>query len=644
MSVFKKYERIFTKALKIRVFEKKLLELAGEKKISGTVHTCIGQELIPLAISENLTSLDYVFSNHRSHGHYLSLFEDFKGLAFEIMGHPDGVNHGIGGSQHLHRDLFFSSGIQGSMLGVALGTAFSQKEDGQQKLSVCYIGDGTFGEGILYEVLNIASKWELPLLIVVEDNFYAQSTPQFQTLAGTLQKRCEAFDLTYTKTSSFDLEELLQNTKSSIDFIREKQKPCVLHVETYRLSPHSKGDDNRSSDEIKKYEAKDLVEQFQAQVEKNFLKSIRDEIDMAFVSHETSKTSDLIKVISNETDFTIDETIHKKWGIRKEINLSLHNIFKKNKDIIMWGEDIEDPYGGAFKVTQGLSSAFKDRVKNTPISENAIIAMGIGRALAGKPTIVEIMFSDFIALAFDPIFNTGSKLVSMFGKKQSIPLIIRTANGPNSGYGATHSQDMSSVFYGTPFVHLYVPSKFTNFLELYKQLASQADSISIVFENKKMLAIMSDKLSERLQPYYKVHSLGSILRNSFLIFPEKHQADVTIVASPVLLEEIEETMLKMIDEEVFLDVFIPEYLNELPSAQIAKSLSKTKKLLILESVNSKGSWGQDLWYQLSKITSFKGDIIGTPSAAIPSGTANEKLYFSNVISVTQKIKEIYELR
>lgn len=643
MSQFEKHENLFLKALKIRLFEKKLLDLAGTKQITGTVHTCIGQELIPITVSQNLKSEDYIFSNHRCHGHYLAVFDDYRGLALEILSHPEGVNQGMGGSQHIHRGRFYSSGIQGSMLGVALGTAYSQKEESRKGIVVCYVGDGTFGEGIVYEVLNIASLWNLPLLIVVEDNGYAQSTAQSQYLSGTIQTRCESFGMMYTKTNSFDLEEMSLKVNDSVEFVRNSQKPCLVHIETYRLAPHSKGDDHRSQQELDSYRKKDLLSLFEKEVASAKRSELQKQIDSCFEISSNGQSIQLI--VDNTQSFSGEKTpVSFEKGTRKELNLSLHKVMEKFSSAVIWGEDVEDPYGGAFKATQGLSTKFPLRVRNTPISEQAIVSMGIGRALTGKPTIVEIMFSDFIGLSYDSIFNTASKLISMFGTKKKLPLIIRTANGPNSGYGATHSQDASSVFYGTSFVQIYSTSKFTDYSCFYPELVSKTETTALVFENKNAFSQMKGHLSKDLEPFYQVESLGSALQRHYLLTPVNGEADLTVIVSPVLLEEMESALTMLLQDEVQIDVFIPEHLNSFPWSELENSVKKTKRLLILESNEIKGSWSTYVWYKLSQKLSFRGEIAGTPASSIPAGFENEKTYFLNAVSIATKLRELYERR
>ena len=183
---------LLRKAVLIRTVENKLLQLFSEGKLNGTVHTCVGQEFSALAFAGQLTKEDTVFSNHRCHGHYISFTGDHEGLLAELMGKKTGVCGGIGGSQHLCKDNFYSNGIQGGIVPVAAGMALANKLKGDQNIVVVYIGEGMLGEGVVYEALNIISKWSLPILIVCENNYYAQSTPVKINLAGDILKRADA--------------------------------------------------------------------------------------------------------------------------------------------------------------------------------------------------------------------------------------------------------------------------------------------------------------------------------------------------------------------------------------------------------------------------------------------------------------------
>jgi acetoin:2,6-dichlorophenolindophenol oxidoreductase subunit alpha len=257
--------------LLIRHFESTLLDLFGAGKLHGTTHTCLGQEYIPVALEPLLRAGDFVFSNHRGHGHYLSRFRDPEGLLAEIMGRDGAVCAGVGGSQHIYRDGYLSTGVQGESLPVAAGTALTLRRAGAGALAVVYIGDGTWGEGSVYEALNLAQLWQLPLLVVVEHNHIAQSTPTEAVMAGTVAGRAAAFGIAHhpvTGTDVIAIRELLAPVVARV----RAGAPAVVEFDTSRLGPHSKGDDTRDPQTIAAARgrdwypayARDHPEQFQA--------------------------------------------------------------------------------------------------------------------------------------------------------------------------------------------------------------------------------------------------------------------------------------------------------------------------------------------------------------------------------------------
>ncbi|GAA0400203.1 dehydrogenase [Acrocarpospora corrugata] len=235
--------------LLIRHFELALLDLFGRGELNGTTHTCLGQEYVPVALTPLLGPDDYVFSNHRGHGHYLARFEDPEGLLAEIMGREGAVCSGVGGSQHILRDRYLSTGVQGESLPVGAGAALHLRGSGA--LACVYIGDGTWGEGSVYEALNLASLWRLPLLVIVENNGIAQSTPTTRQLAGTIRDRAHAFGIRHHGVTSTDISEIRSQLAPLIESVRTDSRPLVIEFETHRLGPHSKGDDTRPPDQVR---------------------------------------------------------------------------------------------------------------------------------------------------------------------------------------------------------------------------------------------------------------------------------------------------------------------------------------------------------------------------------------------------------
>jgi TPP-dependent pyruvate/acetoin dehydrogenase alpha subunit len=242
--------RLYRRMFLIRRFEETLLELFSEGVLNGTTHCCIGQEANAVGVLEHLTPQDHVFSNHRCHGHYLAHTGDVFGLLAEIMGKAAGVCGGIGGSQHIGAPGFKSNGIQGGIVPAAAGIALAQKLRGGDRVSLVFIGDGTLGEGVVYETLNLAALWQLPLWIVLENNGWAQSTPLAHNLAGNMAARFAAFGIPVEELDSTDVEAIEQLAARTLAELRRARGPRATVLHTYRLCHHSKSDDNRPAQEV----------------------------------------------------------------------------------------------------------------------------------------------------------------------------------------------------------------------------------------------------------------------------------------------------------------------------------------------------------------------------------------------------------
>ncbi len=242
--------RLYRRMRFIRRFEETLLQLFEEGLLNGTTHCCIGQEADSVAIMEHLLPGDHVFSNHRCHGHYLARTGDALGLLAEIMGKSAGMCGGIGGSQHISAPGFKSNGVQGGIVPAAAGLAWAEQLRGSDHTSVVFIGDGTLGEGLVYETLNIASLWKLPLWIVLEDNGWSQSTPLAANFAGDMEARFTAFGLPVRAVESTDVLEIDRIAEEELALLRRGPGPRVLIIHTYRLCHHSKSDDQRPAHEI----------------------------------------------------------------------------------------------------------------------------------------------------------------------------------------------------------------------------------------------------------------------------------------------------------------------------------------------------------------------------------------------------------
>lgn len=264
----------------IRRFEETVMDNFPRGIFYGTTHAYLGQEANAVAVLGNIGSNDIVFSNHRCHGHFLAYGGDPYALFAELMGRSTGVCGGRGGSQHLHWRNFYSNGIQGGIVPIATGMALAEKFKRTQAVTVAFLGDGTLGEGVIYEAFNMASLWKAPILFVLENNHIAQTTPIELAVAGSIRGRFEAFGIPSTELSTSDVLEILPIASDLIARVREGQSPRALILDTHRFAPHSKGDDTRDIEVVKIMRQDfDPVLIHSRRLDKNEKSSIESEVD-----------------------------------------------------------------------------------------------------------------------------------------------------------------------------------------------------------------------------------------------------------------------------------------------------------------------------------------------------------------------------
>jgi 2-oxoisovalerate dehydrogenase E1 component len=642
------FEEEILKAIKIRKLESELLNLYSKGLLSGTVHTCVGQELSSVFLSKYTISGDNIYSNHRGHGHYCSHTNDVEGLIDELMGAIDGCAGGYGGSQHLINNNFMSNGIQGGMIPIAAGRALFEKKAKTKKISIAYVGDGTIGQGIIYESLNISSLFNIPLLMVIEDNKIAQSTPTKNVIAGSIEHRVSAFEIKYYKTDLWNLENLDQVCKAAAKYVRYNSKPAVLHIECSRLNSHSKGDDNRAAEEIRSLKDKDIINIY----ENNNIKSLKIQLiedEIKQISKKAISKQKLINsviqklVYEKEVGFKTREMQNKHIKFIDKLNSSLSSLLENYEHAIIFGEDIEDKpigtasnYGGAFKVTKGLSTKYPDRVINSPISEGAIIGLCTGYALGGNPAVAEIMFGDFMTLCVDQIIQHASKFKSMYGKDLDIPLIIRTPMGGGRGYGPTHSQSIERLFLGWPGLEVVSPNVFTDVDKIFKSsLNSKNRSPMLLIENKIMYGseesysslIISHQLSDEKYPTHKI--LIGDERPTVSIFTYGQSTDIAVsVASKLFMEN-----------EISSEIISPEIISPLNITPFLNSAKNKKAWVFIEEGASFGSFSSELHSHLCRIIE-KPKIVKfySNNSIIPASIEAEKNLLPNADRISAELK------
>lgn len=273
-------EEYFKDMLRIRRFEETVLEEFKRGVFSGTTHTSIGQEADAVGVIRQLLPDDVILTNHRCHGHFLAYGGDMRALFAELMGRQTGICGGRGGSQHIHYKNLYSNGVQGGIVPIAVGMALAEKQKKSEAAVVVFIGDGTLGEGVIYEAFNMASLWSAPLLIVVENNHIAQTTPTEYALAGDIRMRFQAFGIPALELDTSNVMEIAGNTFQLMREVHEDYAPRALILNTQRFGPHSKGDDTRSEQVVALLkEKRDPITLMEKQLSSDSVSSIRAEVE-----------------------------------------------------------------------------------------------------------------------------------------------------------------------------------------------------------------------------------------------------------------------------------------------------------------------------------------------------------------------------
>lgn len=626
------------KAILIREVENQFLDLFAQGRMNGTVHTCVGQEFSAVAVAGQLAPEDWVTSNHRCHGHFIAKTGKWQGLIDELMGYRSGACMGVGSSQHLFATGFLSNGPQAALVPVATGIALHQKSAISGGIAVSFIGEGTFGEGVLYESFNLASLWQVPQLFVCENNLYSQSTPQSSAMAGTISARSAAFDIKYFEADTWHVADLLEIAKQAIRFVRAERKPAMLTVRTYRLNAHSKGDDDRDANEVGHFRRLDPLNRLLAAsaqwrtVQGSIRLEIAEYVDARITSFLTADEY-ICDQLPRKRPEQSREVKNEKVRMVQALNRAYHDAIADGAYMI--GEDIVDPYGGAFKVSKGLSTEFPSRVLSTPISESSITGVGIGLSLMGSPTYVEIMFGDFATHVFDQLISNASKFFNMYAFQVSAPVRIRTPMGGKRGYGPTHSQSLEKLMVGIDNVAVFALTS----LEDPKSTIAALSTIlapAVLIENKVdygryLWQGMAEYTLTKTSPEF----------GALLVSPRYRRPTVTVVAYGDSAREIADALQELfIEGDSVLELIVPVLLHPFDMHPVLKSLRTTGRLVVVEDGSTAFGIGAEIVAQVAEnMPGTRCSRIGAAPVPIPSILSLEKTLLPSIAKLAAVLRD-----
>ncbi len=585
----------------IRRFEETVLENFSKGVFYGTTHTYLGQEANAAGVLSHLQPDDIVFSNHRCHGHFLAYGGDPRALFAEMMGKPTGVCAGRGGSQHLHWRNFYSNGIQGGIVPLATGMALAEKRKGSRAITVCFLGDGTLGQGVIYESFNLAALWQAPVLYVIEDNHIAQTTPTQLALAGEMAARLRSFDIPVEEADTSDVLEVHRLAGLLLEDVRLQGEPRALILHTLRFGPHSKGDDTRDPQVVAEWKAQRdplkihrarLTPAQAADIEAQVDQRIRAAFQQALEDEPYPSDITLSLTLSPKEDTAAFAPPPPGTPLLEALNAGLRHALQTDERVLLLGEDLLDPYGGSFKVTRGLSGAYPHRVLTTPISEAGFTGLAAGMALRGLRPVVEIMFGDFVTLIADQLINHIAKFRWMYNDQVRVPLVIRTPMGGRRGYGPTHSQSLEKIYLGIPGLRVLAPTALGNPGALLAAAILHTDDPVLFVENKLLYL---ERIFDGDAEWVLTEECASPAPCYRLTLQGAPPPDLTIAAYGHMATLARQAATRLAYEhEIFAEIIVPTQLAPPDEGSIVASARRTGRLLTLEEGTLALGWGAEV--------------------------------------------------
>ncbi|HRG17453.1 MAG TPA: dehydrogenase E1 component subunit alpha/beta [Flavobacterium lutivivi] len=591
---------LYKKLLKPRLIEEKMLILLRQGKVSKWF-SGIGQEAISVGITAALDSDEYILPMHRNLGVFTGRDIPLSKLFSQWQGKKSGFTKGRDRSFHFGTQEYKIIGMishLGPQMGVADGIALANKLKKNGKVTAVFTGEGATSEGDFHEALNIAAVWDLPVLFVIENNGYGLSTPTNE------QYRCENLA---DRGKGYGMESYIIDGNNILDVFSkiselkqsmiENPRPVLLEFKTFRMRGHEEASGTKyvPQDLMDEWAKKDPISNYanylkdigvlSDEIDEDYKKAIKKEIDdhWAITQAEPELVANLEEELNDVyAPFTFEEInpSEEKENIRviDAISQALSQSMERHDNLVIMGQDIAE-YGGAFKITEGFVEKFgKDRVRNTPICESAVVSAANGLSINGMKAVVEMQFADFVSTGFNPIVNLLAKQHYRWCEKSDV--VVRMPCGGGTQAGPFHSQTNEAWFTKTPGLKVVYPAFPYDAKGLLNTAINDPNPV-MYFEHKLLYRSIYQDVPK---DYYTIpFGKASLL---------KEGNQVTIITFGSGVHWALETLSS--NSDISADLIDLRTLQPLDTETIFASVKKTNKVIILTEDTLFGSVASDI--------------------------------------------------
>ncbi len=627
-----------------RMIEEKMLVLLRQGKISKWF-SGIGQEAIAVGATLAMDPTEWIMPLHRNLGVFTSRKMPLTNLFKQWQGDRSSYSKARERSFHFGSKAHHVCGMishLGPQLAIADGVALAYQQRGQLKASMAFTGDGGTSEGDFHEALNVAAVWNLPVIFIIENNGYGLSTPtNEQYKCDHLVDRAKGYGMEGIRIDGNNILEVYQTVKGVRDYCINQQKPYLIECDTFRMRGHEEASGVKYvpkhlmetwslKDPIKNYEqflvqenvltemqVADIRNRFKEQMEVDLRKAMEPEIFEPSISDELI---DVFAPVPENTipDFSLVETTQKtNKRFIEAISDALRQSMEKYPEMIIMGQDIAE-YGGAFKITEGFVDQFgKQRIRNTPICESAIVGAALGLSMEGMKSVVEMQFADFVTVAFNQIVNNLAKMHYRWG--QNVDVVVRMPTGGGVGAGPFHSQSNEAWFTHVPGLKVVYPSNPTDAKGLLIAALAEPNPV-LYFEHKALYRSVEEEIPDAM---YQIE-----IGKAHIV---KEGSDATIITYGMGVLWAKAYQQAHADQSIYiLDL---RTLAPLDYTAIELAVKATGKLMLLHEDNLTGGIGGEIsaWVAEHCFEHLDAPIMRCASldTPIPFNKTLEKQYMAN---------------